>query len=224
MESLISKNPDFAENLLKNCAVAIFVIDVDHQVIFWNQACEELTGISASEVMGTKNHWMAFYENPRPCLSDMILDGREEEIVQHYGNYKKSVLLNEGIHSEGWFSGSIGDNKRYVFVDAAPVHDRNNRLLGAVESLQDLTENKLLEDEREKLISDLRHALGRIKTLNGLLPICAICKKIRDDKGYWNKLENYLEAHSGAEFQHCLCPACEEKFYLNSYKKDYEEE
>lgn len=67
--------------------------------------------------------------------------------------------------------------------------------------------------ERKKLILKLKDALDRIKALSGLVPICANCKKIRDDKGYWNELEGYIQKHSDAEFSHSLCPDCVEKLY-----------
>jgi hypothetical protein len=67
--------------------------------------------------------------------------------------------------------------------------------------------------EKEEMIAGLRTALAEIKTLKGIVPICASCKKIRDDKGYWNKLEQYLGEHLAAEFSHGLCPQCAEKLY-----------
>jgi DNA-binding NarL/FixJ family response regulator len=66
-------------------------------------------------------------------------------------------------------------------------------------------------EEREMLIAELRDVLSKVKTLRGLLPICASCKKIRDDQGYWQQIEQYLRDHSGAEFTHGLCPECAEK-------------
>jgi len=74
-----------------------------------------------------------------------------------------------------------------------------------------ITARKRMEAEREKLISELQEALGNIKTLNGLLPICAWCKKIRDDGGYWKQLESYVESHSQAVFSHGVCPDCLKK-------------
>jgi hypothetical protein len=68
---------------------------------------------------------------------------------------------------------------------------------------------KVLVNERNKL----QKALSEIKTLSGLLPICASCKKIRDDKGYWNQIELYIRDHSEAEFSHSICPPCAEKLY-----------
>jgi CheY-like chemotaxis protein len=67
--------------------------------------------------------------------------------------------------------------------------------------------------ERERLISELREALAHIKTLSGLLPICAGCKKIRDDKGYWSQVESYIACRSEATFTHSLCPDCLEKYF-----------
>jgi len=76
---------------------------------------------------------------------------------------------------------------------------------------------KRAEEERERLIRELQDALENIKTLRGLLPICSSCKKIRDDHGYWNQLETYIGAHSGAEFTHGLCPECAQKLYPDYY-------
>lgn len=78
-----------------------------------------------------------------------------------------------------------------------------------------LTRLQLFETagQREKAIAELREALSEIKTLSGIIPICASCKKIRDDKGFWNKVETYLQAHSQASFSHGICPDCSRKLY-----------
>lgn len=78
--------------------------------------------------------------------------------------------------------------------------------------------------EREKLSSELRQAMARIKTLSGLLPICAACKNIRDDQGFWHQVEEYVRAHSDAEFTHGLCPKCAVKLYPQFYKNNGSEE
>ncbi len=80
-------------------------------------------------------------------------------------------------------------------------------------TIVDITKRKQLECEREKLIAELEDALARIKTLSGLLPICAGCKKIRDDKGYWNQIEEYITEHSDAMFSHSICPDCQVELY-----------
>jgi hypothetical protein len=76
------------------------------------------------------------------------------------------------------------------------------------------------EEEKEKTIGELRAAMLEIKTLTGMLPICSNCKKIRDDKGYWNQIEAYIGEHSGAQFSHGICPECAKKLYPEFYKGD----
>ena len=219
MENITGKEWDLTDSLVQNCAVAVFAIDTQHQVIRWNRACEILTGISAHEIMGTTNHWIAFYDYRRPCLSDLIIDRDEKKGSGYYYVFGRSVLLDDGFHAAGWYPG-LGGSRRYIIFDAAPVYSPDGELIAAVETLQDITERKRLEEEKEQLVADLSLASRRIKKLRGLIPICSTCKKIRDDRGYWNKLESYIEEHSEAEFTHSMCPACEEKFYLDFSKLD----
>ncbi len=80
-------------------------------------------------------------------------------------------------------------------------------------SILDITERKQQQFEREALIEQLQQALGEVKTLSGMLPICSSCKKIRDDKGYWNSIEAYIHKHSAAKFTHGICPDCRKKLY-----------
>lgn len=209
---------EILEGMILHCAVAVFAIDRNHRVIHWNTACEELTGIRSLEVLGTSGHWRAFYGHQRPCLSDLIIDGRQESLQDHYQVYGSSILLPRGLHAEGWFE-RIGGRTRYLIFDASPVLDRSGAVQAAVETLQDITALKLVEEERERLNVELKVALDSIKTLKGLIPICAGCKKIRDDKGFWNHLEQYVEEHSDASFSHGLCPECFRKYFPDAAKK-----
>jgi DNA-binding NtrC family response regulator len=72
--------------------------------------------------------------------------------------------------------------------------------------------------ERQRLTTELKTALDHIKQLQGMLPICSECKKIRDDKGYWNRIESYISKHSGVEFSHGICPDCAQKLYPELYE------
>jgi PAS domain S-box-containing protein len=85
--------------------------------------------------------------------------------------------------------------------------------------VNDVTDRKQAEESRRKMMVELREALSQVKTLGGVLPICASCKKIRDDKGYWNQIESYLKKHSDAEFSHSICPECTEKLYPDLYER-----
>lgn len=78
---------------------------------------------------------------------------------------------------------------------------------------QEIERRKRVEAEKEVLIRDLQRALSEVKTLRGFLPICASCKKVRDDAGYWQQIERYIQAHSEARFSHGLCPECATKLY-----------
>ena len=214
MNNKLTEESVHIESFIQNCAVALFAIDANHHVIYWNKACEKLTGISSSKIIGTNNHWRAFYDHKRPCLSDLIIDAEQDTGSKYYDVYEKSVLLSNGFHAAGWYP-LLGGNRRYIIFDAAPVYSADGELVAAVETLQDITDRKRLEEEKEQLVMDLHLASTRIKKLRGLIPICSTCKKIRDDKGYWNKLESYIEQHSEAEFTHSMCPACEERFYMD---------
>lgn len=99
-------------------------------------------------------------------------------------------------------------------------HDMDRAITIALARFKDMIELRHLNaelqqryEERDKLVQELQDALARVKTLSGLLPICASCKKIRDDQGYWNQIEVYIRDHSEAEFTHGLCPDCARKHY-----------
>jgi DNA-binding response OmpR family regulator len=94
---------------------------------------------------------------------------------------------------------------------------RSKKLLDQVR--QEIELRKIAEQEQKKLIEELQHALERIKTLKGLLPICSSCKKIRNDEGYWQNVERYIFEHSDATFTHGICPDCAQKLYPEVYKK-----
>lgn len=88
-----------------------------------------------------------------------------------------------------------------------------------VRSMRYSLERKRLELEKEQLIEDLKAALAKVKTLSSMLPICASCKKIRDDTGYWHQIESYITEHSDTEFSHGICPDCMVKLYPEYAKK-----
>jgi PAS domain S-box-containing protein len=115
------------------------------------------------------------------------------------------------------------DGTRFpVSTTTAPIIE-NNTVVAVVITFRDISDRIRIEEERERLISELQQTLAKVKTLSGLLPICASCKKIRDDKGYWTRIEEYLSRHSDAEFSHGLCPECAEKLYKEYLpKKDPE--
>lgn len=110
------------------------------------------------------------------------------------------------------------EGRRFVVeVSASNVTSSSGEIVGRMASFIDITKRKEVEADREKLVSKLQEALNKIKTLKGIIPICAACKKIRDDKGYWNQIESYIKEHSEADFSHGICPECAEKLYPELY-------
>ncbi|OGP68397.1 MAG: hypothetical protein A2169_07910 [Deltaproteobacteria bacterium RBG_13_47_9] len=122
--------------------------------------------------------------------------GREGVIL----NYQKELRRFDGAII--W----VNENTRVI-------RDKEDHVLFYEGSFQDITERKRIEEEREKLIRELQEALAKVKKLSGFLPICASCKKIRGDKGYWEQVEVYIRDHSEAEFSHGICPDCMKKLY-----------
>ncbi|SHO50853.1 response regulator [Desulfopila aestuarii] len=100
-----------------------------------------------------------------------------------------------------------------LLVTCSPLKAEDGSLLGSVHVARDISEQKKATNEREKLIKALEENLAKVKLLSGFLPICAACKKIRDDKGYWQQVEEYIRNHSEAEFSHSICPTCANKLY-----------
>ena len=115
---------------------------------------------------------------------------------RNYFNFKHR-LSNGAIKDVEVFSGPIAISKKSLLCSV--IHDISKR--------------KSAEKERERLIDELQNALSEVKKLRGFLPICSSCKKIRDDKGYWNQIELYIRDHSEAEFTHGICPECAKKLY-----------
>jgi hypothetical protein len=108
--------------------------------------------------------------------------------------------------------------KLHVEITASPVRDKSGRIIAGIEVVRDVSERRWAEREREKLICELQAALASIKTLKGLIPMCAWCNKIREDSGYWKKVETYIQEHSDASFTHGICPDCLKKQDPRTYE------
>ncbi len=113
---------------------------------------------------------------------------------------------------------------RWLMSRGRPLRDANGKAIRFIGIVLDITERKQFEAEREKLIKELQYALDNVKTLQGLIPICASCKKIRDDKGFWNQVEGYISQHTDAKFTHGICPDCAKKLYGDVYDKMIEDQ
>lgn len=102
---------------------------------------------------------------------------------------------------------------RFYLTTVKPAFGPDGAVLTVLCISKEITERKRIEGEREKVIVELQNALSQIRQLSGLLPICASCKQIRDDKGYWEEVETYLAKYAGVQFTHGICPTCAEDLY-----------
>lgn len=104
-------------------------------------------------------------------------------------------------------------------VSVSPLFDIQGQLVGGVRVARDISQRKKALREKDKLIGELQEALAQVKTLKGFIPICANCKKIRDDEGFWKSVEKYISEHSEARFSHGICPDCASILYPGYRKK-----
>jgi hypothetical protein len=106
-----------------------------------------------------------------------------------------------------FFGGFVSDIRRRLRAQKEKIKKAHGDIQIEIEN------RKRAQIEKDKLIIELKEALSNVKTLSGFLPICATCKRVRDDKGSWNQIESYIRSHSSAEFSHSICPDCAKKFY-----------
>lgn len=147
----------FAVTLMEHLVVPTFVLDADQRVLVWNRACERLTGVPASEVIGTRDHWRAFYDSPRPCLADLVARSDWSLIDKLYTTHEEPNTPAHGVHAENWCAMPRRNKQLYLVVDAGPVFDAAGQLIAVVETLRDNTENKLTQTKVAEQASLLQH-------------------------------------------------------------------
>jgi len=178
--------------ILRTTMDGFWIADIQGRFLDVNDAYCHLIGYSRDELLTMRISDVEAIERPEETaqrIQRIMETGGTRFETRHRCKDGRMIDLEVSVNYA-----KIGDGRLYVF-------------------LRDITERKRMEEEREKLIRELQDALANIKTLRGLLPICSYCKKIRDDKGYWNRIESYIQDHSGAEFTHGMCPECLKKHY-----------
>jgi two-component system, cell cycle sensor histidine kinase and response regulator CckA len=189
----------FLAAIVESTEDAIYGKALDGTIISWNKAAERVFGYTAEEIIGHSVS-ILFPIDRRDELIDVM-----ERIKrgQRVGLYETARLRKDGRFIP-------------VSVTVSPVQDTSGRIVGGSAISRDITLRKQDEAERFKLIEELTESLKQVRTLSGLLPICASCKRIRDDQGYWRQVENYIAEHTNAGFTHGICPDCLEKFKSKS--------
>jgi PAS domain S-box-containing protein len=135
------------QGIVHGSPIPQFVIDKNHRVISWNRALEEYSGVKTEDVLNTNHQWKAFYPSERPCMADLLIEGTIERIPQWYeGKYSQSKYV-EGAYEATDFFPHMGDSGTWLYFTAAPIRDSSGIIIGAVETLEDITERKRSEEE-----------------------------------------------------------------------------
>ena len=129
-------------------SIPTFIIDNNHTITHWNKSCEKLTGISAAEIVGTRKAWSAFYAKERQTMADFVVDGAtEEEIAGYYEGKSIKFTLIEGAYEGENFYPDLGEKGKWLFFTATPLIDQKGKIVGAIETLQDITDRKQSEEK-----------------------------------------------------------------------------
>ena len=145
-EKQLQERNEFAVRLVENSTAPTFVLDTSHRVLIWNKALEQLTEVPEKKIVNSMEHWKAFYDHPRPCMADLILDGNSDECSRYYTRCGKSKILPGGWHGEGWFK-DLGGKRRYIVFDAAAICNSLGERIAAIETLQDITDRVVAEEK-----------------------------------------------------------------------------
>jgi PAS domain S-box-containing protein len=145
IEEGVKESEQKLRSVVYGSPISAFFIGRDHKVVYWNRALEKYSGLKAEEVIGTDQHWKAFYKEKRPCMADLILDEAVEQIpVWYSGKFKKSELVEGGYEATDFFP-SLGKKGVWLYFTAVAIRDSEGSVIGALETLEDVTERKLKE-------------------------------------------------------------------------------
>ncbi len=181
---------------------AIIGLNLEGLIVSWNPGAAELFGYGADEVIGRPLAILAPPDLPddTPALLDRLKRG---ELVHDFETVRRKK------------DGQI----IHIAASLSLIKNTLGKVMGVSLIARDIEERVQAEKEREELLRQLQAAFAQLKTLSGLLPICASCKKIRDDQGYWKQVEVYVQEHSKAEFTHGICPECAAKYRAGIRRK-----
>ena len=142
---------EFAINLMQHLVTATFVLDPQGKVLIWNHACERLTGIPASEIIGTRDHWKGFYSQKRPCLADVLVQDRTTELGNLYDAYANPSIYDNGYRAENWCVMPRIGKRLYLAVDAGPIYDKHGELIAVVQTIRDQTDQRNAQTKLEEM-------------------------------------------------------------------------
>ena len=164
VEKALTESEQRFQSIIGGSPIPAFMIGKDHRIIYWNKALEELSRIKALDVIGTNQQWRAFYKKKRPCMADLLVDHQIDEVAIWYkGKYIKSKLLSEAYEATDYFP-ELGEKGKWLRFTAAIIRDAAGELVGAIETLEDITERKKAEAALLQAHEELEHRV-QIRTM-----------------------------------------------------------
>lgn len=153
----------FLKKIVQGSPSAIFVIDKHHRITCWNKACENLTGVTAEEVLGTRHQWKPFYGQPHPTVADLVVDGRDlSDIKENFGDaYRQSTLIDSAFEINRYFS-NMKTGPKWLSATVRAITDSEGNICGAMETILDVTEQKLARDAQKKTLQTLETILSHV--------------------------------------------------------------
>jgi signal transduction histidine kinase len=145
--------------IVDGSAIPLFVINREHKITYWNTALEALSGRKKDDVIGKDDHWMSFYSEERPSMADLIVEGATAREIEVYyrGKFKKSPLIKGAYEAEDFFP-ALGDEGTWLHFTASPIRNDHGEIIGAIETLVDITERKNLEDNLRFFLQQITRA------------------------------------------------------------------
>ncbi|GEM_PF-4094420 len=201
-EQALWQEQNLLNRITETSPIGITVYDKNGVIIYSNREAMSILGTPKEKITHLK------YNSPEWNIADF--DGNqipEDKLPFH--------LIKNGASQVVDFHQSIEKEpgrRIFLSINAAPLTDKDGNFEGMVSSIEDISLHVRSNTERERLIKELQKALADVKVLSGLLPICANCKKVRDDKGYWSSVEKYIQKRSSVKFSHGFCPECFKKY------------
>ena len=182
-----------AARILDGSPVPTFVIDSSHVVVYWNEALARMSGVAAAEVLGTHHQWRAFYPAHRPVLADLVVDGGARDLLEklYRGKYRPAAHCPDGWESEDFFP-TFGDEGCWLAFSAAPIRNAEGKIVGCVETLQDITERKEAEQSR-------REAERQLAEIVAGSPVATFVLDIHCRVTHWNRACEALTGVAAAE-------------------------
>ncbi|MBW1894951.1 MAG: PAS domain S-box protein [Deltaproteobacteria bacterium] len=187
----------------------VWTLDMDFNTTYVSPSIEKVLGFTPEERKRQKFEEMVTPESLEQIMA-MFLDKHERDKMQDADSDLSINIEVEYYHKNGsivWMENNV-----------KAIRDRSNSIIGMYGASHDITDRKKAKNRLRQERDKLQDAIAKIKQLSGLLPVCASCKKIRDDKGYWNQIESYIKDHSDADFSHSICPECAKKHQRGSGK------